>query len=163
MVSTTEPAPFPPGAEQRIADFAELVALALANAEAREELAASRARIVAAGDDERRRLERNLHDGAQQRLVALALTLRVAGGKIATARPSDLLEGASAELTDALAELRELARGIHPSVLTDRGLIPALEMLADRSEHAGRARASSSTCGSPSRSRPPPTTSSPRR
>jgi signal transduction histidine kinase len=133
MVSTTEPAPFPPDAEQRIADFAELVALALANAEARAELAASRARIVAAGDDERRRLERNLHDGAQQRLVALALTLRVAQAKT-DGEAKELLQGASAELTDALAELRELARGIHPSVLTDRGLIPALEMLAARSD-----------------------------
>ena len=70
--------PFPPGAEQRIAYFAELAAQALANAQAREELAASRARIVQAGDAERRRLERNLHDGAQQRLVSLALMLRLA-------------------------------------------------------------------------------------
>ena len=131
MVSTTEPEPFLPGAEQRIADFAELVALALANAEAREELAASRARIVAAGDDERRRLERNLHDGAQQRLVALALMLRVAEAKT-DGEAKDLLKSASAELADALAELRELARGIHPSILTDRGLVPALEMLAGR-------------------------------
>ncbi len=131
MVSTIEDEPFPPGAEQRIADFAELVALALANAEAREELAASRARIVAAGDDERRRLERNLHDGAQQRLVALALTLRVAEAKAGEAA-KPLLKAASAELADALAELRELARGIHPSVLTDRGLLPALEMVAGR-------------------------------
>jgi GAF domain-containing protein len=75
VVSTVEESPFPPGAEQRIADFAELVALALANAEARRELAASRARIVETGDAERRRLERNLHDGAQQRLVALSLML----------------------------------------------------------------------------------------
>ena len=131
MVSTTEPEPFLPGAEQRIADFAELVALALANAEAREELAASRARIVAAGDDERRRLERNLHDGAQQRLVALALMLRVAEAK-SDGEAKELLKSASAELADALAELRELARGIHPSILTDRGLVPALEMLASR-------------------------------
>ena len=77
----------PAGVEQRVADFSELVALALANAEAREELAASRARIVAAGDDERRRLERNLHDGAQQRLVALALTLRMIGRKLAGGDP----------------------------------------------------------------------------
>ena len=66
------------GAEERVADFAELAAQALANAQAREELAASRARIVQAGDAERRRLERNLHDGAQQRLVSLALMLRLA-------------------------------------------------------------------------------------
>jgi PAS domain S-box-containing protein len=131
MVSTTEPAPFPPGAEQRIADFAELVALAMANAQAREDLAASRARIVAAQDDERRRLERNLHDGAQQRLVALALMLRVAEAKT-DGEAKTLLHSAGAELADALAELRELARGIHPSILTDRGLVPALEMLAGR-------------------------------
>ena len=134
VVSTVEDEPFPPGAEQRIADFAELVSLALANAHAREEVDASRARIVAAGDDERRRLERNLHDGAQQRLVALALTLRVAGIRLANGDPEvpDLLRRANEELTEALSELRELARGIHPSILTDRGLEPALEMLADR-------------------------------
>ena len=89
-----------------------------------EELAASRARIVAAGQAERRRLERNLHDGAQQRLVAVALTLRMALARLesdpAGARAS--LEGASEELTLALEELRELARGLHPAVLTERGL-----------------------------------------
>ncbi len=133
-VSTVEDEPFPAGAEQRIADFAELVSLALSTAHAREEVDASRARIVAAGDDERRRLERNLHDGAQQRLVALALTLRVAGIRLANGDPEvpDLLRRANEELTEALGELRELARGIHPSILTDRGLEPALEMLADR-------------------------------
>jgi PAS domain S-box-containing protein len=99
-----------------------------------EELAASRARIVAAGDVERRRLERNLHDGAQQRLVALALSLRLVAGKLASdpdvAR--ELLAGAGRELALALDELRELARGLHPAVLTDRGLRAAVEMLADR-------------------------------
>ena len=78
IVSSVDDEPFPDGAEQRIADFAELAAQALANANAHEELAASRARIVQAGDAERRRLERNLHDGAQQRLVSLALMLRLA-------------------------------------------------------------------------------------
>jgi PAS domain S-box-containing protein len=99
-----------------------------------EELAASRARIVTAGDVERRRLERNLHDGAQQRIVALALTLRVALAKLendpAAARP--LLAGAGEELSLALDELRELARGLHPAVLTDRGLRAAVEALARR-------------------------------
>ena len=134
VVSTVQETPFPPGAEQRIADFAELVALALANAEARRELAASRARIVEAGDAERRRLERNLHDGAQQRLVAIALSLRMCERKVAEGDPAalGLLGQAKAELADALEELRELARGIHPAVLTDRGLLPALEMLAGR-------------------------------
>jgi PAS domain S-box-containing protein len=133
-VSTVEASPFPPGCEQRIANFAELVSVALANAAAREELAASRARIVEAGDAERRRLERNLHDGAQQRLVALALTLRLAERKLTAGDEQglEMLQRASAELTEALEELRELARGIHPAVLTERGLVPALEMLAGR-------------------------------
>ncbi len=134
MVSSLEDEPFPPRSEQRIADFAELVALALANAHAREELAASRARIVQAGDAERRRIERNLHDGAQQRLVSLLLTLRLCDAKLARDDPDapELLRRAIAELSDALAELRELARGIHPAILTDRGLVPALELLAGR-------------------------------
>jgi PAS domain S-box-containing protein len=120
---------FPEDAEQRIAYFAELAAQALANAQAREELGASRARIVQAGDEERRRLERNLHDGAQQRLVSLALMLRLAARR----HPDDEdLARAGEELSHALQELRELARGIHPAVLTERGLEPALRALADR-------------------------------
>jgi PAS domain S-box-containing protein len=99
-----------------------------------EELAASRARIVTAGDTERRRLERNLHDGAQQRLVALALSLRVAQAQLdsdpAAARAT--LADAGDELARALDELRELARGLHPAVLSDRGLRAAVEMLAGR-------------------------------
>jgi signal transduction histidine kinase len=100
-----------------------------------EELEASRARIVAAGDEERRKLERNLHDGAQQRLVSLSLSLRLAQGRIHS-DPEDaqrLLEASRYELAQALEELRELARGIHPAVLTDRGLEAALEALAARS------------------------------
>ncbi len=99
-----------------------------------EELAASRARIVTAGDVERRRLERNLHDGAQQRIVASSLSLRVALAKLdkdpEAARA--LLEDAGQELSLALDELRELARGLHPAVLTDRGLRAAVESLAGR-------------------------------
>jgi PAS domain S-box-containing protein len=99
-----------------------------------EELAASRARIVTAGDVERRRLERNLHDGAQQRLVTLSLALRVALTKLdsdpATARAT--LAEASDELALALDELRELARGLHPAVLSERGLRAAVETIADR-------------------------------
>ena len=93
----------------------------------------SRARIVEAGDSERRRLERNLHDGAQQRLVSLSLALRLAQSKLNSdaAAASEILSGASVELALALEELRELARGIHPAVLTDRGLGPALESLAN--------------------------------
>jgi PAS domain S-box-containing protein len=99
-----------------------------------EELAASRARIVTAGDVARRRLERNLHDGAQQRLVTLSLSLRVALAMLdsdpAAARAA--LADAGDELALALEELRELARGLHPAVLNDRGLRAAVEMLADR-------------------------------
>ena len=134
MISSVEEAAFPADAEQRVADFAELVALALANAEAREQVAASRARVIEAGDAERRRIERNLHDGAQQRLVGLSLLLRLADKKLAEGDPGarQLLEQANAELADAQQELRELARGIHPAILSDRGLGPALEMLARR-------------------------------
>jgi PAS domain S-box-containing protein len=99
-----------------------------------EEIRASRARIVQAGDDERRRLERNLHDGAQQRLVALSLSLRLAQAKLQTdpAAAEAVLESSRNELAAALDELRELARGIHPAILTDRGLAAALEALASR-------------------------------
>jgi signal transduction histidine kinase len=99
-----------------------------------EELRASRARIVEAGTQERRRLERNLHDGAQQRLVALSLTLRLAQGKLHQDpdKANELINGAQEELTLALGELRELARGIHPAILSDRGLGAALEALAGR-------------------------------
>ena len=134
VATTGRPFSFPPDTEDRIAGFAELVADALANADAREQLAASRARIVEAADAERRRLERNLHDGAQQRLVGLALDLRqiearLDGDPDAARR---LLAVAREELAVALEELRELARGIHPAILSDRGLRPALEALAAR-------------------------------
>jgi signal transduction histidine kinase len=131
----TPPHVFPSSAEERLAKFARLVSLALANEEAREQLATSRARLLSIADEERRRLERNLHDGAQQRLVSLSLALRHAQNKLA-AEPdlaSELLVAASRELEIALEELRELARGIHPAVLTDRGLGPALQSIADRS------------------------------
>ncbi len=121
--------------ESRMADFAELVSLALASADAREKLAASRARIVEAGDAERRRLERNLHDGAQQRLVTVSLTLGLLRARLEdddAAAAVQLLERASEELRYALEELRELARGLHPAVLRERGLGPALETLAAR-------------------------------
>ena len=124
----------PPETEQRLQAFAELVALAVASAQARDELEASRMRVVEASDAERRRLERNLHDGAQQRLVALAVGLRLAQGKIREApdEAAELLAVASEELMEALTELRELAQGIHPAVLTERGLEAALEVLAAR-------------------------------
>jgi signal transduction histidine kinase len=129
------PHSFPAGAEHRLAAFSRLVSLALANEEARSELAASRARLVSAGDEERRRLERNLHDGAQQRLVSVSVAIRLAEKRLKHAGAGeavDLLTQATEELGLALEELRELARGIHPAVLTERGLGPALASLADR-------------------------------
>jgi PAS domain S-box-containing protein len=124
----------PPDSEARLMGFCELASLAVASAQAREDLQSSRARIVKAGDEQRRKLERNLHDGAQQRLVSLALTIRLARAKL----PSDpdtlepILAGAAAELDMALEELRELARGLHPAALTEQGLGPALEALGER-------------------------------
>jgi PAS domain S-box-containing protein len=120
--------------ERRLQAFAELVGLAVASASARDELAESRRRIVEASDIERRRIERNLHDGAQQRLVALSLGLRIAGAKVRNAPDEavELLGEFSQELGEALTELRELAQGIHPAVLTERGLETALEVLGAR-------------------------------
>ena len=134
VAATAAPEPLPSDAETRLHDFAELVSQALANADAREQLAASRARIVEAADAERRRLERNLHDGAQQRLVALTLQLRLVESALENdrERARALLADAHAQLDEALEELRELARGIHPAILTDRGLGPAVEALVAR-------------------------------
>jgi signal transduction histidine kinase len=98
-----------------------------------EDLRASRARLVEAGDNERRRLERDLHDGAQSRLVALALKLKLARMNVADeSEAATLLDESSSELQASLDELRELARGLHPVVLTDRGLTAAVRILADR-------------------------------
>ena len=100
-----------------------------------EQVRASRARIVEAGDAERRRLERDLHDGAQQRLVTLSLALGMARDRAAKADPElgSLIESASKEAREALTELRELARGIHPAVLTETGLTGAIQALVERS------------------------------
>jgi PAS domain S-box-containing protein len=131
IISSTGVA-FPPGAEQHVANFADLAAQALANAQTREQLAASRARIVEAGDAERRRLERNLHDGAQQRLIATSLSVRLAARRAQDADLRGILDGAGDELAHALEELRELARGLHPAILSDHGLVAAVEALAQR-------------------------------
>jgi signal transduction histidine kinase len=123
----------PAGAEDRVAAFAELVSYAIENAETREELAASRARLVEAADEARRRIERDLHDGAQQRLVAAALELTLLDQRLQ--RDEDaraVLARARAQLDCGLGELRDLARGIHPTVLTDRGLETALAALVQR-------------------------------
>jgi signal transduction histidine kinase len=125
----------PEGTEERMLHFTELVATAIANAESRAELTASRARVVAAADETRRRIERDLHDGAQQRLVTLGLELRAAE---ATAPPE--LEELRAHLSHTVQglagvteDLQEISRGLHPPVLSKGGLGPALKMLARRS------------------------------
>jgi signal transduction histidine kinase len=122
--------------EARLAAFTELVASAVGNAEAQAALTASRARIVATADSTRRRFERDLHDGAQQRLVSLALHLR---GAVRAAVPPEAgeltahLDAVAGELTGVLEELREIARGLHPATLAAGGLRPALRTLARRS------------------------------
>jgi signal transduction histidine kinase len=135
LAASTRPEPLPADSEQRIADFTELAATAIANAEARAKLTASRARIVATADETRRQIERNLHDGAQQRLVSLALQLREAQAAV----PPELgeleaeLGGIAAGTAEVLDDLREMARGIHPAILAQGGLGPALKTLARRS------------------------------
>jgi PAS domain S-box-containing protein len=126
--------PLPADTEARLGAFCELVSLAVASAQAREDLSASRARLVKAGDEQRRKLERNLHDGAQQRLVSLALTIRLARRQIESDSQAagTSLERAAIELDLALEELRELARGLHPAALTEQGLGPALAGVANR-------------------------------
>ena len=127
--------PLPDRTEDRLAEFTELLGTAIANTQSRTELSASRARIVAAADETRRRLERDLHDGIQQRLVSLALK----AGTIATMTPQpvDKIHGELSLLADglgtALDELREVSHGIHPAILSEAGLGPALEALARRS------------------------------
>jgi signal transduction histidine kinase len=132
--ATASAEPLPDGIERRLCDFADLVAQALANADAYEKLAASRARLVEVGDAERRRLERNLHDGAQQRLVSVALQLGMVDARLERDAEGAraILATAREDLGRGLDELRELARGIHPVVLTERGLGPALEGLVTR-------------------------------
>jgi len=126
--------PLPPDSEARLAAFCELVSLAVASAQAREDLIESRRRIVTSGDDQRRKLERNLHDGAQQRLVSAVLELRVLRNQLSPALgpAAHALEAVATELDLAVDDLRELARGLHPAVLTDHGLREALETLGSR-------------------------------
>jgi signal transduction histidine kinase len=126
--------PPPIGAEDRLAAFAELVAYAVQNAQTRNELAASRARLVEASDEARRQIERDLHDGAQQRLVITALELSMVERKLDRdpEQAKAPLARAREQLACGLSELRDLARGIHPSVLTERGLEAAVTALAQR-------------------------------
>ncbi len=120
--------------EERLAGFTELVGTAIANADSRAQLTASRARIVAAADDARRHIERDLHDGTQQRLIALGLTLRLTQSTVPAQLPQleTRIDRIADELTEAIDELREIARGIHPAILSQGGLAPALRTLARR-------------------------------
>jgi signal transduction histidine kinase len=134
-VVATDDEPPPADAESRLAGFAGLVGTAVANAEAQEALTASRARLVAAADTTRRRIERDLRDGAQQRLVSVTRQLREVQSAVphGAGQLADELEQVADGLTGVLDELQETARGIHPAVLVEGGLLPALRALARRS------------------------------
>jgi signal transduction histidine kinase len=134
IVASREPAPLPPSTESRIAEFTDLVASSILNVQARSELAASRARVVAAADAERRQVVRDLHDGAQQRLVHTIVTLKLARRAFLSdrARGSELVAEALEHAERANVELRELAHGILPDVLTRGGLRAGVDALASR-------------------------------
>jgi signal transduction histidine kinase len=124
----------PMDTEQQLADFTELIAIAVAHAQSRAELNASRARIVAASDEARRRIERDLHDGAQQRLVGLAMRLGAAADSVSAHEPvRDELCAMISEVDEISEGLREISRGIHPAILSSAGIPAALRMLARRS------------------------------
>jgi signal transduction histidine kinase len=135
LVTIASAEPVPGHMEDRLAEFTELMGTAIANTQSRAELSASRARVVATADETRRLLERNLHDGIQQRLVTLALKARTI--ETMTNRPAGEIQGELSVLADglraSLEELREISRGIHPAVLSESGLGPALKALARRS------------------------------
>ncbi len=134
VIVSTEREPLPADAEERIANFTELVGIVIANAESRAELTASRARVVAAGDEARRRIQRDLHDGAQQRLVSTVMTLRLARQELGDANgPAvELVEEALAQAEGANGELRELAHGILPAALSHGGLRSGIDALVSR-------------------------------
>ena len=134
IAATVNEQPLAPDTETRLASFTELVATAIANAENLTELKASRARVVAAADKARRQIERDLHDGAQQRLVSLTLTLRALQTSVMPGHGQldDDLARIAEGLADVQDDLREIARGIHPAILAQGGLAPALKALARR-------------------------------
>jgi signal transduction histidine kinase len=124
---------FPPATESQIGQFTELLATAIANADSREELIASRARILLAADEARRRIQRDLHDGAQQRLVHTVITLKLARRELTEGGPGvgELLDEATHHAETATSELRELSHGLLPSALTSGGLRAAVESLVN--------------------------------
>jgi signal transduction histidine kinase len=124
--------PLPRDAEEQLVEFSGLTATAIATAQSRADIAASSARLVAASDEARQRIERDLHDGAQQQLVSLALRLSTMSESVSASMRTQLRE-ASADLRSVIDDLREIARGIHPAILSEAGLEPALHTLALRS------------------------------
>jgi signal transduction histidine kinase len=135
IVGSVRATPMPAETEDRIGDFADLIATAIGNAETRAELQASRARVVAAADQARRGIERDLHDGAQQRIVSLGLGLRALEASVPAddAAVHKQLENLINGMADLYTELQELSRGIHPAILSKGGLGPAVKTLARRS------------------------------
>jgi signal transduction histidine kinase len=134
VIAVLAPQPLPPDIPTRLTDFTHLVASSISNVQARDNLIASRARIVAASDETRRRIERNLHDGIQQRVLALALSLRAV--RVSTDLPPEAsagLDEVATELDDVLEEIRVFSQGLHPALLSRSGLAPALRELARRS------------------------------
>jgi signal transduction histidine kinase len=134
VTATSTEGPLPPDSEARLASFTELVATAVANAESSAEIAASRRRIIAASDDARRRIVRDLHDGAQQRLVHTVITLKLAQQALADGAENGplLVQEAMGNAEQAMAEVRELAHGILPAVLTRGGLRAGIVSLGSR-------------------------------
>ena len=157
--------PLPAGTEERLTEFTALLASAIANAESRAEVDASRARIVATADETRRRIERDLHDGAQQQLVSLALEMRALQAGCRPSSPSIVTSWRTSPMAwrGVIDDLREIALGLHPAILG--GGWPRAGLEDDRPPIAGPGRAPRGhrSAGCPSRSRSPPTTSSRRR
>ncbi len=134
LAFSSEPGAYPPGTEVRLLAFTELVGMAVANTDSRAQLADSRARVVAAADQSRRRIERDLHDGTQQRLISLALELRVAAAQVPAdpGRAARQWARTAQGLTEVVEELREISRGLHPAILERGGLDPAVRALTRR-------------------------------
>ena len=134
VIAVLAPEPLPTDIPTRLTDFTHLVASSISNVQARDNLIASRARIVAASDETRRRIERNLHDGIQQRVLAVALNLRAV--RVGTELPPEVsagLDEVAADLDDVLEEIRVFSQGLHPALLSRSGLAPAIRELARRS------------------------------
>jgi signal transduction histidine kinase len=134
MVASTQHAPMPVDTEERMSNFTELFGIVIANAQGRAELTASRARLVAAADEARRRIQRDLHDGAQARLISTVVTLKLARRELgdATGPAARLVEEALAHAERANGELRELSHGILPAVLSRGGLRAGIDALVSR-------------------------------